>query len=184
MEFLVELWLPIVVSGVAVFMMSALNWTALPTHKTEFSGFSNDEAVGAALRSGAGAPGRYVTPNIMGGAGNTPEGKAKLERGPLAYVTIAPPGAPNMGKMMGLSLLSAILISAFVAYIASNAVAADASYLHVFRITGTVTFMAYALGTISESIWFARPWKSQLLNAFDALLYAGITGGVFGWLWS
>lgn len=184
MQFLAELWLPIIVSGVAVFFMSALNWTALPTHKTEFSVFSNEESVLAALRSSGAVPGRYVAPNMLGGAGNTPEGKAKLERGPLAYVVIAPPGVPNMGKMMGLSLLSAIVISAFVAYIASNAVAADASYLHVFRITGTVTFMAYAMGPISESIWFARPWGSQLLNAFDSLLYAGITGGVFGWLWS
>lgn len=184
MQFLAELWLPIVVSGVAVFLMSALNWTALPTHKTEFSGFSNDEDVSAALRVSAKSPGRFVTPNLLGGAGNTPEGKAKLERGPLAYVTIAGPGLPSMGQMMGLSLTSAIAISALVGYVAANSLAPDASYLHVFRITGTVTFMAYACGTLSESIWFARPWKSQMLNAFDSLLYAGITGGVFGWLWS
>ena len=184
MQFLAELWLPIVVSGVAVFFMSALNWTALPTHKTEFSGFANDDDVSDALRVSAKTPGRYVTPNLLGGAGNTPEGKAKLERGPLAYVTIAQPGVPSMGRMMGQSLASSILIAAFVGYIAAHTLAADAPYLHVFRITGTVTFMAYAFGTVSESIWFARPWKSQLLNAFDSLLYAGIIGGVFGWLWS
>ncbi len=43
--------------------------------------------------------------------------------------------------------------------------------------------MAYAMGTISESSWFAKPWKSLALNTVDSLLYAGVAGGVFGWLW-
>ncbi len=183
MQFLLDLWLPIIVTGVGVFLMSALNWTVLPTHQKEFAAFTDEDGVSDALRANAPAPGRYVSPNLLGGAGNTPEGKAKMERGPIAYVTVAPPGLPNMGAMMGQSFLSATVIAAFVAYVAANTLAPDADYLSVFRITGTVTFMAYALGSTSESIWFARPWKSWLLNAFDSLLYAGITGGIFGWLW-
>jgi hypothetical protein len=56
-------------------------------------------------------------------------------------------------------------------------------HLRVFRITGTATFMAYNLGYISEPVWFARPWKSYGISAFDSLVYAGVTGGIFGWLW-
>ena len=44
-------------------------------------------------------------------------------------------------------------------------------------------FMTYALGSMSESIWFGRPWSSFALQALDALMYGLILGGVFGWLW-
>ena len=184
MQFLNDLWLPIIVSGVGVFIMSALVWTALPHHKKEFAAVPNEVAVMDAMRVGGITPGRYVTP-FMGDRARmqTPEGQALLERGPIAYVTVQRPGMPNMGPMMLQSLLSATVISCFVAYLAWHALTPAATYLEVFRITGTATFMAYALGPISESIWFARPWKSQLLNLVDSLLYAGVAGGIFGWLW-
>ena len=137
-----------------------------------------------ALRAGGITPGRYVTPHMGDRARmQTPEGKALLERGPITYFTVRMPGLPSMGPMMLQSLLSATLISFFVAFLAWHALPPAAAYLDVFRITGTATFMSYALGAISESIWFARPWKSQLLNVVDSLLYAGVAGGIFGWLW-
>ena len=83
-------------------------------------------------------------------------------------------------------MTSAPTLAAYVAALEAALAAAlppAADYLEVFRITGTATFMAYALGAISESIWFARPWKSLAMNTCDALLYAGVAGGVFGWLW-
>ncbi len=183
MQFLVDLWLPILVSGVAVFIISALNWTVLPTHKTEFAGAKQEDALLAALA--AEPPGRYVIP-YMGRDGElmkSEEGRARLEKGPIAYITVQARGMPNMGKLMFQSFVSQVVISAFVAYLAWHTVAPGAEYLHVFRVTGTAAFMACALGVISESIWFARPWKSFALHAWDALLYALVTGGVFGWLW-
>lgn len=79
--------------------------------------------------------------------------------------------------------MSSLLIAIFIAYVAWNAIPAGAEYLHLFRIVGTVTFMTYAFSTMADSIWFARPWRSWLLGAFDALSYAGVMAGVFGWLW-
>jgi hypothetical protein len=58
-----------------------------------------------------------------------------------------------------------------------------ADYLAVFRVVGTVSFMAYSFANISDSIWFGRPWKSWFLQAGDGLLYGLVTAGVFGWLW-
>jgi hypothetical protein len=184
MEFLTSLWLPILVSGLAVFVMSAIAWTALPTHKKEFSPLANEGAVSDALRAGIAGPGRYVVPHMMDQkAMGSPEGKARLEKGPIAYITVAPNGVPAMGPMMAQSTLSALVISLFTAYVAWHTLRPGAEYLEVFRVTGTITFMTYALGGMSESIWFARPWKSFFLQAFDALLYAGVAAGVFGWLW-
>jgi hypothetical protein len=113
----------------------------------------------------------------------TPEMMDKMNKGPIGYVTIVRNGMIAMGPMMAKSAVANIVIALFVAYVASNTLMAGAEYLAVFRITATVSFMAYAFGTIPDSIWFGRPWKSWFLGAGDALMYALVTGGVFGWLW-
>lgn len=184
MQFVMELWKPILLSGLAVWIISALVWTVMPHHKKEFAKLPNEDAVGDALRaSGAGA-GLYALP-WMGdpGAMSDPECKAKMERGPIAYVTIAPPGMPAMGPMMMKTALTNLLISVFIAYVCWHTLAPGTEYLKVFRIAGTIGFMTYSLGTIAESIWFARPWKSFALQAVDALVYGLVIGGIFGWLW-
>ena len=184
MQFLLDLWLPIVVSGVGVFIMSALVWTVLPLHKKEFSGIPNEDAVMAALRKDNLAPGRYVLPWFNNGEiMKTAEGRAKVEAGPVAYLTIAPPGVTNMGPRLIQSFLSSIVISAFVAYVAWHTIQPGAPYRHVFRITGMATFMSYALGYLAESVWFAKPWKSMAIQCFDSVLYGAVAAGVFGWLW-
>lgn len=184
MQFVVELWKPIVFSGLAVFVLSALVWTVLPHHKKEWQRLSNEDDVLNAIRAGNPAPGLYSFPfaSDMKEMG-APELIAKMERGPMGYLTIAPNGAPQMGPMMAKSLVYNIGIAFFVAYVAYHALAPGADYLEVFRLTGTVGFMACALGSVSDSIWFGKPWKSWLLHAFDGLMYALVIGGFFGWLW-
>ena len=184
MEFVMELWKPILLSGFAVFMMSAIVWTALPHHKKEFAALPDEDAVLKALRAGNPAPGLYNLPHMESQAEmNSPEGKAKLGAGRTALITVMPGGMPPMGPMMAKSFVANVIVAIFVAYVGWHTLPMGTEYLQVFRITGTVTFMAYALATIPESIWFGRPWSAYLLGAFDALLYALIAAGIFGWLW-
>jgi hypothetical protein len=58
----------------------------------------------------------------------------------------------------------------------------NASYLAVFRIAGTVTWVAYGVAYIQDSIWFGRPWSITMKSLMDALIYGLLVGGVFGWL--
>lgn len=184
MQFMIDLWMPILISGLAVFVISALVWTVFPHHKKEFAPLSNEGAVMDALRVGGPVPGLYATPHMADHKeGGTPEGKAKLERGPVAFITIAPNGMPSMGPMMAKSLLYQVVVASFIAYIGWHTLPAGTEYLQVFRVTGSIAFAAYALGTVPESIWFARPWSSWLLGAFDSMLYALVLAGIFGWLW-
>ena len=184
MQFVMELWLPILVSGLAVFVISALVWTVFPHHKREFAPLSNEGAVMDVIRAGNPSPGLYTTPHIADlKASGTPECKAKLERGPIAFITIAPNGMPSMGPMMAKSLVFNLVVASFVAYVGWHTLAAGTEYLQVFRVTGAIAFMAYALGTVPESIWFSRPWSSWLLGAFDSVLYALVLAGVFGSMW-
>jgi len=84
---------------------------------------------------------------------------------------------------MIISLIFYIVVGIFVAYLASRFLSATTEYLTVFRLTGTVTFMAYGMGIIQDAIWFGRPWSAIFKNLFDALIYAFLTAGTFGWLW-
>jgi hypothetical protein len=184
MEFAMELWKPILVGGLGMFVMSALIWTAMPHHRKEWRKLANEDAVADAIRAGNPTPGLYSMPYMgdMKEMGSS-EGIAKMNRGPLVYMTVAPNGVPAMGPMMAKSAVASIFVAVFVAYVAWHAVEPGAEYLQVFRIVGTVTFMTYCLGSIPDSIWFARPWGSWAREVFDAMLYAGVLGGVFAWLW-
>lgn len=184
MQFVSELWLPILLSGVAVFILSAISHAALPFHHKEWGRLSNEDAALDVIRAGISGPGLYSAPSAAGGNPNAPEVQAKMAKGPIAFITVLPPGMPSMGKMMGLSVVYNVIVSVFVAYIASHTIAAGAEYLTVFRVTGTVAFMAYALASVPDSIWFGRPWSSYVLQLIDALVYALVVGGIFGWRWA
>lgn len=184
MEFLQTLWMPILISGIAVFILSAMVWTVFPHHKSEWRRLSSEDALLDALRAGNVTPGLYSFPFAidMKEMGN-PEFVAKMQRGPVGYLTVAPNGAPAMGPMMAKSVVYNLFVAAMVGYVAFHTIDPNAEYLRVFRVTGTVTFMACALGTVPDAIWFGKPWKSWALQAADAMMYALVTAGIFGWLW-
>ncbi len=53
----------------------------------------------------------------------------------------------------------------------------------VFRFAGTTAFLGYAAGEPIVSIWKGQPWGMTAKHVLDGLIYALLTGGVFGWLW-
>jgi len=178
---IIDLWLPILVSAIVCFVTSAIIWAALKYHNRDYSRFADEEGVRAALKGAK--PGYYLLPFCLDpGEMNKPEMKQKYEEGPLAYVTMLPNGIPTMGtKFIGM-ILYFLAIGIVCAYFVSRTLAPDADYLAVFRVAGTVAFVANGLGVIPESIWFGRPWSMTIKNAVDALIYGLLTGGIFGWL--
>ncbi|MGH9368276.1 MAG: hypothetical protein ACRD3M_11445, partial [Thermoanaerobaculia bacterium] len=76
-----------------------------------------------------------------------------------------------------------LVVSVFAAYVAGRAVPAGPQYLTVFRYVGTTAFAAYSLALWQNSIWYSRSWNTTLKSNFDALVYALLTAGTFGWLW-
>jgi hypothetical protein len=186
MQFLAELWMPILLSGGVCFVWSALAWTVLPHHKRDLRRLSGEPDVLTALRKDPPPPGRYSFPFSRGADLNRADMRTALERGPVGFVTIGRNGVPHMGSMMGQSALFHLTVCALVAYVAWHAAPGSklgTPYLSTFRVVGTVSIMAYALGTTPESIWFARPWKSWASQALDATVMGLLTAGVFGWLW-
>ncbi|MBT8089487.1 MAG: hypothetical protein KJO01_04700 [Gammaproteobacteria bacterium] len=178
---IMTLWLPIIVSAAIVFFAGAVIWMVMPWHKSEWHKTTDEEAVRAALKGCR--PGMYTLPNVTDQAEfKKPEVQQKLIDGPQAYITIVPSGLPKMGGKLVMMFGFNLVVAVVCAYMVSRTLPPGADYLTVFRISGTVAFVAYGMAYIQESIWFGRQWASTGKTFLDALIYALLTGGVFGWL--
>ena len=177
---ILDLWLPILVSSVVVFIASAIIWTVFKWHNRDYLKAADEEAVRGALQGAE--PGFYVLPYCLDPAEfKDPVVQQKFKDGPLGYITIVPSGLPQMGPKLVSMYLYFVLVSVLCAYFVSRATP-DGDYLAVFRVAGTVAFIANGIALIPESIWFGRPWSMTIKNTVDALIYGLLTGGVFGWL--
>jgi Flp pilus assembly protein TadB len=179
-----SLWLPILLSGAAVFLVSSLIHMVLGYHANDMKKFPNEDAVADAVRKLNIPPGDYAypKPDSMKDMG-TPEFKEKQKKGPTFLMSVWPSGDPGMGTALTLWFIYSLIIGIFSAYVAGRALGPGADYLAVFRFAGVTAFAAYALGGWQASIWYKRPWAVTLKNTFDGLVYGLVTGGVFGWLW-
>ncbi len=183
MSFVADLWLPILLSAVFIFVISSIIHMVLPIHKNDFQKMANEDHVLASLREHGVQPGDYMFPgcNSMKEM-SSPEMKEKFERGPVGYLTVMD-GPFNMGPSLVYWFIYTLVVSFFVAYVASSGLPAGANYLAVFRLTGTVAVLAYATAPIPNSIWKGVPWSTTLKHVFDGLIYGLATAGTFGWLW-
>jgi hypothetical protein len=182
MAFLSLLWLPILVSTVLVFVLSALTHMLVPYRQTEWAHADQEGTLQEAFR--AAKPGLYAFPMpATVRERQTPEAMKRWAEGPSGWLSLVPRGPMNMGRNLGLSLLTNLVVSGFVAYIAAHALPAAPHYRSAFRLVGSVAFLAYAVGPIYEAIWYWRPWRSLAMTAADALLFGLVMGGTFGGLW-
>ena len=177
------LWLPILLSAVLVFVLSSIIHMVLGYHNSDYTRLPNEDAVRDAIRSGNPAPKQYVIPYCTPKEMESPEMKRKYVEGPVGVLNLKPSGAYGMGPSLIQWFGFTVVVSFFVAYVASHAVPAGSSYLEVFRIVGTVGFLAYAMGQLPAAIWMGKPWAVAGKEVFDGLLYGLVTAGAFGWLW-
>jgi hypothetical protein len=182
-ETLTGLWLPIVVSAVLVFVASSLIWTVLGADKWHVRRLADEEAVREALLKQGADPGLYSIPYATDRERKEPAVKEKLEKGPVAVLTVRKPGLPNMGAFLGGWFLYLLLVSYVVALVCGQTLVRGTPFGQVFRVAGAVAFAAYSLGHIPNAIWWGRPWKSALKEVADGIVYALLIAVTFGWLW-
>jgi hypothetical protein len=179
-----SLWLPVVASAVAVWIVSAIVHMVLRYHRADYRGLPDEEAVAAALRKDHPGPGVYMIPHCAEMSQmKDPAVLKKYQEGPVAILTMMRSGTPNLGKHLFQWFLFCFLVSFTVGYIARHTLAAGADGLAVMRLTGTVAFAAYGFGYLQDSIWHGMPWANALRGLLDAVLYALATGLVFRLLW-
>ena len=184
MVHLSQLWLPILLSAVLIFVASSAIHMVFKWHNSEYRQLPNEEAVLEALRKGSPAPGQYLFPFCADHRDlGKPDMKKKYEQGPLGLVWLKAGGMPEMGGTLGAWFLYNLVLAFCVAYLVSRTTPLGAHYLQVFRVAGTVMFLAHAGGTVPSSIWMGKPWRVTVKEILDGLIYSLLTAGAFGWLW-
>jgi uncharacterized membrane protein YraQ (UPF0718 family) len=183
MEFLAQLWLPILLSAVFVFIVSSVIHMATPMHKGDYKKMQNEDAVLEALRTNGVAPGMYMFPCACSMKEmNSPEMVEKRKRGPVGWLCIQP-GGFNMGRSLALWFVFCLIVGVFTGYVAWHALGPGVPYLRVFRIAGTAAILGYAVGYFQDSVWKGAKWSTTAKFIFDGVIYGLVTAGTFGWLW-
>ena len=181
---LASLWLPILVAAVLVFIASSLVHMVLGYHRADYGVVPSEDKVMDALRPFNIPPGDYLTPCPTSPSSmKDPEFIAKRKRGPVFMMTVWPAGEVAMGGQLAQWFVFCLVVGLFAAYLTSRALPAGAPYLEVFRFSSTVAFVGYGLALWEMSIWYRRKLGATLRSNLDALIYALLTGGAFGWLW-
>ena len=181
---LAQLWLPILGSAVAVFVLSSLVHMMFKWHNADYRELANEDEVRAAIRKTDPAPGQYVLPYCSDMKKmRTPEFQQKFTDGPVGLLVVKARGLPMMGAMLGQWFGYTVVVAVFAGYLASRTLPTGAAAVVVFRLVATVAFLAYAGGAVPNGIWMGKPWRSVAKELLDGLIYAVATGAVFGCLW-
>lgn len=179
-----SLWVPILVSAVLVFIISAVIHMILPYHRSDFKPLPNEADVMDALRPFDLPPGDYAMPYCADPHEmKSDDFKARMVKGPVALMTVHPTGPAAMGRNLFQWFVFCLIVSVLAAYVAGRAVRPGGVYLEVFRFAGCAAFVAYSVALWQDSIWYRRSWMTTLKSNIDGLIYGLVTAGVFGWLW-
>ncbi len=184
MTSVITLWLPILLSAVAVFLVSSVIHMMSPWHKSDYPRVPNEEAFRSAVGPLAIPPGDYMVPRPESREDlRSPEFLEKMSAGPRVIMTVLPGGDLSMTKNLVQWFLYLILISLFAAGIAGSALPEGAEDRSVFHFVGLSAFGGYVLALWQLSIWYSRSWWTTLKSTFDGLIYALVTAAIFCWLW-
>ncbi len=181
---LMDLWLPVLVSAVFVFIASSVIHMATPMHRNDHQPLADEDGVMAALREKGVGPGEYALPcpKSMQEMGS-PEMLEKYKNGPVGFLVVLPNGPPAMGKSLTQWFLYSVLVSLVAGYVGTLALTPLSSYHDVFRLTGTIAIALYGMSNFTMSIWKGVAWFTSLKFLVDGIIYGLVTAGTFGWLW-
>ncbi len=178
------LWLPILLSAIAVFIASSIIHVVLTYHNSDFAPLPDEAGIRTALKPFTIPPGDYMIPHANSlKESQTEDYLNKTREGPVALLTVWENAPPTMGKSLTQWFIYSIVVGIFAGYIAGAAYGPDSRYLDVFQFAGTVAFLGYGLALVQNSIWNKKSWKATLYSVMDGLIYALLTAGIFGWLW-
>ena len=179
---IVSLWLPILLSAVAIYIASSVIHMALPYHNSDYTSLPNEDQVLDALRSAG--TGNYAAPRAASSAAmREPAFKEKMARGPVVTLYVKAGGGFDLPGTLARWFAYVLLVSILAAYVSSRTLQAGAEYLTVFRVAGVAVFLAIGGATPINPIWYGQKWSTCVKSLFDALVYGLLAGGIFGWLW-
>jgi hypothetical protein len=178
-----SLWLPILVSGIALFFASWAAWMVLPHHKADWVGLPNEETIMRQIKADNLPPGQYCFPYASSPEAMKSEAfKARMQAGPRGTLTLWK-GPPNMGMNLACTIVFFLIANAVIAYLAGmviSPISDPGDRWKIFRFVGTAGVLTYGTANILNGIWFGRKMVSDIV---DGIAYGLITGAIFALLW-
>jgi hypothetical protein len=183
MELLIPLWLPILISAVVVWIISAIVWMALPHHKRDFIGLPDEDGFLDYIRKSGIKPGNYVFPDFRGReAMKSTRVEKALNEGPVGHLSVWQMPL-TMGSKMFATFIVYLVVSTLIAYLTRVALPGAAPFAKVFQVAGTAGILAYCFSFIPNAVWFGSYKRTIVANVVDGIVYGLITGAIFAWRW-
>jgi hypothetical protein len=178
---LTTLWLPIVLSTVAVFIASNILWMALPFwHRRDYGKLPDERPILDALSNAA--SGQYIAP-FVNWSKLPKEEREAMQKRPMALVLVRNPAKFAFPAALSMWIVYLLLITILIAWIPAATLSAGAPYADVFCIVFAATILAHSFGSVSDSIWYGKPWSVTVKEIVDGIIYGLVTAALFAWLW-
>lgn len=179
-----QLWMPVLLAAVAVFIVSSVIHMALPWHAGDFKKLPQEDQVLGALRPFSIAPGDYMgpRPDSMKDMGSEAF-KQKLALGPRVIMTVMPPGTFGMGKNLAAWFVYALVLAAVVGGMDCLLFRTGADWHDVFHVSLIAGTLAYGGAHWQAWIWYDKNLVTTVKNTIDAVIYAAVTAGLLAFFW-
>lgn len=175
--------MPILLSGVLVFVASSIIWMALPIHKPDIKFIPNETEFTDAIKPLNLKPGFYMYPNCENSKEMQSEAfKERWKTGPWGTINVMG-NAPNFAMNLLKCFISYVVIAAMCGYLAGIGLAPGAEYMDVFRVVGTAAILGFCMGSFAGDFFLGKPNRFIITSFIDGVIFALITAGVFAWLW-
>lgn len=202
MDFLLSLWLPILLSAAAVWIVSTIfgmpflhhknDWIGLPTAPPGGGGGGGEDAFMEFIRKSGIKPGNYLFPDFRTREAMESEkvGKA-LKEGPVGHLSLWQPPL-SMGGKLAATFIVHLVVCTLIAYLASVALPpvpktaggeGGWGFAKVFQVVGTAGILAYSFSFIPSAVWFGAYKRTIVAGIIDGIVYGAITGAIFAWRW-
>jgi hypothetical protein len=183
MDLLLPLWLPILLSAVAVWIVAAIVWMALPHHKNDFIGLPDEDAFIDFIRKSGIKPGNYIYPDFRDREAMQSERISKiLKEGPVGHLSVWPTPL-TMGSKMVATFIVYGVVSTLIAYLTRVALPGAAPSAKVFQVAATAGVLAYCFSSIPNALWFGAYKRTIVASIIDGIVFGVITGAIFACFW-
>ncbi len=188
LDFLTSLWLPILLSTIAVWFIATILGMALPHHKQDWIGIADSSGGGEDgfmdyLRKSGIKPGNYLFPDFRTSAQlKSAKVEKALAEGPVGHLSVWKTPVTMGDKMIG-GFIVYLVVSILIAYLTRVALPGSASFAKVFQIAGTAGILAYSFSFIPNALWFGAYKRTIVASIFDGIVCGLATGAIFAWRW-
>lgn len=182
---LFSLWLPILLSAAAAWIVSTVFGLPILHHKNDWVGLgpADEDAFMDFLRTRGIRPGNYLFPDFRAReAMESEKVKKALHEGPVGHLSLWRPPL-TMGGKMAATFLVYLVVSTLIAYLASVTLPRPAEFGAVFRVVGVAGILAYSFAFIPNAVWFGAYKRTIIASMIDGVVLGLITGAIFAWRW-